>query len=188
MEKEKIKFGIESIFHMIRHFERANHMDIAKLKSARYLDLQIEEENKRHGSKFFFSYATSINDLLDKIKSEKFEVFIGDNDNVQLLFTTDNTIGTESVVDFNLLSEEDKSNIYLIENRGYNLNHLNVTELPYTKKWIMILKPKKNDTYLFITAFPGEFALPIPIPEMNKNLKQKCINFWNNHLFLVKKS
>lgn len=187
MEKEKIKFGIESIFHMIRHFERANHYDIAKLKSAGYTDLQIEEENKRHGSKFFFSYATSINDLLDKIKSEKFEFFIGENGNVQLLFTIDNTIGTESVVDFNLLSEEEKSNLYLIENRGYNLNHLNVTDLPCTNKWTMILKPNKNNTYQFITSFPGVFALPIPIPKMNRTLKLKCINYWNTHLFLVKK-
>jgi hypothetical protein len=187
MEKEKIKFGIESIFHMIRHFERTNNYDIAKLKSAGYLDLQIEEEKKRHGSKFFISYATSIDDLLNKIKSEKFEVFIGDNDNVNLLFTTDNPIGTESVVDFNLLSEEEKSNLYLIENRGYILNHLNVTVLPYTNKWTMILKPKKNNTYQFITSFPGVFALPIPIPEMNKTFKQKCINFWNTHLFLVKR-
>jgi len=187
MEKEKIKFGIESIFHMIRHFEQANQYDIAKLKSAGYTDLQIEEENNRHGSKFFFSYATSINDLLDKIKSEKFELFIGENGNVQLLFTIDNTIGTQSVADFNLLSDEEKSNLYLIENRGYNLNHLNVTELPSTNKWTMILKPNKNNTYQFITSFPGDFALPIPIPEMNRTLKQKCINYWSTHLFLVKK-
>ena len=45
MEKENIKFGIESIFHMIRHFEQANQNDIAKLKSVGYTDLQIEEEN-----------------------------------------------------------------------------------------------------------------------------------------------
>jgi hypothetical protein len=187
MEKEKIKFGLDSIFHMIRHFDKGNHHDFAKLKSAGYSDLQIEEENKRHGSKFLFSYATSIVDLLDKIRSEKFEVYKGENDNIQLLFTTNNTIGTQSVVDFNFLSEEQKSSLYLIENRGYNLNHLIVTELPYTTKWTMILKPKKNNTYRFITAFPGEFALPIPIPSMNKNLKQKCINFWKNHLFLVKR-
>ena len=67
---------------------------------------------------------------------------LGDNDNVNLLFTTDNPIGTESVVDFNLLSEEEKSNLYLIENRGYILNHLNVTDLPYTNKWTFS-RPRK---------------------------------------------
>ena len=175
MEKEKIKFGIESIFHMIRHFERANHQDISILKSAGFSDVQIEGENKRHGSKFFHSYATSINDLLDKIISEKFEIFKGDNDNLQLIFTTDNTIGTESVVDLNYLSEQQKNKLYLAKNRGYFVNHLEVIEMPNTNKWTMILKPKKNNTYHFITAFPGEVALPIPTPAMNNALKQKCI-------------
>ena len=187
MEKEKIKFSIESIFHMIRHFERANHQDISKLKLAGYSDLQIEEENKRHGSKFSTHYAKSIEDLLDKIRHEKFKLFKGENDNIQLLFSTDNKIGTDCVVDFNFLSEDQKSKLYLIENRGYFLNHLDVTDIPNTNKWTMILKPKKNNTYQFITAFPGELALPIPIPEMNNTLKQKCIIYWNSHLFLVKR-
>jgi hypothetical protein len=187
MEKEKIKFSIESIFHMIRHFERANQQDISKLKLAGYSDLQIDKENKRHGSKFSTHYATSIEDLLDKIRFEKFKLFKGENDNIQLLFSTDNKIGTNCVVDFNFLSKDQKSKLYLIENRGYFLNHLDVADIPNTNKWTMILKPKKNNTYQFITAFPGELALPIPIPEMNDTLKQKCIIYWNSHLFLIKR-
>jgi hypothetical protein len=188
MEKEKIKFGIDSIFHMIRHFEHANQNDIAKLKSAGYSDLLIEEENLRPGSKFFFSYATSIDNLLDKLKFDKFQIIKSDNKKIQLLFTEENPIGTNVVVKFDFLSEQQKRKVYLNENRGYDIKHLEVTDIPITNNWTMVLMPQKNNTYHFITAFPGEISMPIPLSGMSKELKDKCINYWDNHIFLIKNS
>ena len=44
MEKENIKFGVESIFHMIRHFEKIHTDDLVKLITSGYNQQQIDEE------------------------------------------------------------------------------------------------------------------------------------------------
>ena len=59
MEKENIKFGIESIFHMIRHFEKIHAEDIIKLTSAGYNQKQIDEELRVYGSRFYDLFANN---------------------------------------------------------------------------------------------------------------------------------
>ena len=157
MEKENIKFGVESIFHMIRHFEKIHTDDLVKLITSGYNQQQIDEELNIYYQYFF----PSIN--------------IKDN----------NDVGAVSVLPIELLSLEQKENIYIQENRGYKLKHIKVDQLPKTKEWTMILKPQTNNISYFITAFPGLPAMPIPRNDMNKNQKEECIDFWNKHVFLV---
>ena len=68
-----------------------------------------------------------------------------------------------------------KQNIYLRENRGYPLKHVDVYNLPTTSEWTMILKPQANESFYFLTAFPGKPALPIPHHEMGLTQKNACI-------------
>ena len=46
MEKETIKFGVESILHMIRHFEKITSNDLSNMLYAGYTQVQIDNELK----------------------------------------------------------------------------------------------------------------------------------------------
>jgi hypothetical protein len=187
MEREKIKFGIASTFHMLRHFQTIDSEDVVKLRNAAYTHVQIEDELKVYGSKFDPSFAIKISTLLDKIEIDKFEHSISINGNTQLLFreSYNNTIGTLSVLPVSELNPNQRKKIFFQENRGYNLQHIKVDTLPRTNQWTMILKPQSNNEFYFVTAFPGKPALPIPSDEMSSIVKNACIDFWKEHVFLV---
>lgn len=187
MEREKVKFGIASVFHMLRHFQTIESEDVVKLKNAEYTHVQIENELKLYGSKFDPSFANNITTLINKIEVDKFEHSISINGNVQLLFTNflNKTIGTLSVLPLSELNPSQRKEIFFQENRGYDLQHLKVDKLPRTNQWTMILKPQSNNEFYFVTAFPGKPALPIPNDEMSKAVKNACIDFWKEHVFLV---
>ena len=190
MEKENIKFGIESIFHMIRHFEKIHTEDIIKLSTAGYNQKQIDEELRVYGSRFYDLFANGIPALIKKASMSIYEQTTTINGNFQYYFPNTNIndnkkIGTVSVLPIEALSSEQKEKIYIQENRGYNLKHVKVDKLPETNEWTMILKPQSNKFLYFITAFPGLPALPIPRNDMNINQKEDCIQFWDKHVFLV---
>jgi hypothetical protein len=190
MEKDQIKFGVESIFHMIRHFEKIHTDDLVKLITSGYNQQQIDEEFNIYGSKFHELFADGIPALIKKVSISEYTKTTTANGNYQYFFPSinikdNNDVGAVSVLPIELLSLEQKENIYIQENRGYKLKHIKVDQLPKTKEWTMILNPQTNNISYFITAFPGLPAMPIPRNDMNKNQKEDCIDFWNKHVFLV---
>jgi len=190
MEKEAIKFGLETVFHMIRHFENINSKDLSNMLNAGYTQVQIDNELKIYGSKFDPSFALTITDIIQKVNTEAYIKTLSSNGNYQLYFPNTSqdisfTIGTLAVVPLDYLTQSQKQNIYLRENRGYPLKHVDVANLPTTSEWTMILKPQASDSFYFLTAFPGKPALPIPHHEMSLTEKNACISFWNEHVFLV---
>jgi hypothetical protein len=192
MEKEAIKFGLETVFHMIRHFEKINPKDLSNMLNTGYTQVQIDNELKIYGSKFHPSFAATITDIIQKVNTEAYVKTLSSNGNYQLYFPNTSqdisfTIGTLAVVPLDYLTQSQKQNIYLRENRGYPLKHVNVANLPTTAAGTMILKPQASDSFYFLTAFPGKPALPIPHHEMNLTEKNACIAFWNEHIFLVNK-
>lgn len=192
MEKEAIKFGVDTIFHMIRHFEKINSKDLSNMLNAGYTQVQIDNELKIVGSKFHASFATTITDIIQKVHTDVYVKTLSSNGNYQLYFPSTAQdiayiIGTLAVVPLDYLTEAQKQNMYLRENRGYPLKHVDVANLPTSSEWTMILKPKANDSFYFLTAFPGKPALPIPHHDMSLTEKNACINFWNEHVFLVNK-
>jgi hypothetical protein len=192
MEKEAIKYGVDTVFHMIRHFENINSNDLSNMLNAGYTQVQIDNELKIYGSKFHPSFATTLADIIQKVQTNVYIKTLSSNGNYQLYFpNTSNdipiNIGTLAVLPLDYLTQSQKQNIYIRENRGYPLKHIDVANLPTTSEWTMILKPQINDSFYFLTAFPGKPALPIPHHEMNLTEKNACIAFWNEHIFLVNK-
>jgi len=190
MEKEAIKYGVDTVFHMIRHFENINSNDLSNMLNAGYTQVQIDNELKIYGSKFHPSFATTLADIIQKVQTNVYIKTLSSNGNYQLYFpNTSNdipiNIGTLAVVPLDYLTQSQKQNIYIRENRGYPLKHVDVANLPTTSEWTMILKPQTNDSFYFLTAFPGKPALPIPHHEMSLTEKNTCIDFWNEHVFLV---
>jgi hypothetical protein len=191
MEKEAIKYGVDTVFHMIRHFENINSNDLSNMLNAGYTQVQIDNELKIYGSKFHPSFATTLADIIQKVQTNVYIKTLSSNGNYQLYFpNTSNdipiNIGTLAVLPLDYLTQSQKQNIYIRENRGYPLKHIDVANLPTTSEWTMILKPQINDSFYFLTAFPGKPALPIPHHEMSLTEKNTCIDFWNEHVFLVK--
>ena len=64
------------------------------------------------------------------------------------------------------------------------LLHYHVDQLPDTAEYTVILKPT-NQRPVFITAFPGPPAMPLPDPAMEQSLYVKCKSYWESHVFLV---
>jgi hypothetical protein len=175
---------------MIRHFEKINPNDLSNMLNTGYTQVQIDNELKIYGSKFHSSFAATITDIIQKVHTEAYVKTLSSNGNHQLYFPNTSQdisfiIGTLAVVPLDYLTQSQKQNIYLQENRGYPLKHVNVSNLPTTSEWTMILKPQASDSFYFLTAFPGKPALPIPHHEMSLTEKNTCIDFWNEHVFLV---
>jgi hypothetical protein len=76
-----------------------------------------------------------------------------------------------------------KSTIFIKNNRGIPLKHLQVDQLPVTNTFVIILKPEV-DRFQFITAFPGEAAMPLPFDSLDPKFKEMCQKYWNGHVFL----
>jgi len=117
MEKETIKFGVESILHMIRHFEKITSNDLSNMLYAGYTQVQIDNELKIFGSKFHPSFAVTITDIIQKTNTDVYIKTLSSNGNYQLYFPSTSqdpsyTIGTLAVVPLDYLTQSQKQIIY----------------------------------------------------------------------------
>lgn len=190
MEINEIKYGIDSQFHMLRHFigitaELRNEL----LASGRTEDV-IEKELDQVGSRFYSDFADDINGLLKRLIDGGYEEEKGVNGNIVLKGKADmglfpKGVGTLSVVSLNDIPKTKRKEIYHSKNRGVDLMHFKVEDLPSTNNFTIILKPTQT-TPVFITAFPGLPAMPLPERNMQKLVYDQCVKYWNSHVFLVK--
>lgn len=190
MENEKIVFSIQNDFHMLRHFEGISDGLRQQLILSGKSNESIERELTEPGSRFFSNFATDITTLLQRVFSGTYDKEFGGNGNVLLNGKSDakefpNGIGTLSVVPIESIPVESLTKVYYQVNRGVSLKHLKVHKLPSTNEYTVIIKPT-DDKPLFITAFPGPPAMPLPVDTMEKKLFASCKNFWDSHVFLVK--
>jgi hypothetical protein len=182
--------NLDSELHMIRHFNYVSENLRNKLTEKDISSSHIDHYLSVPGSRFYTSFASDINQLLVKAFMFDFSHQLGDNGNWLLNFKIPNSefpsgIGTKTVVNINEISISEHLNIYVEKNRGVPLLHLNVKSLPITNEFVIILKPV-SDRFIFISAFPGPPAMPLPIDTMEKNLFESCKTFWDSHVFLVK--
>ena len=56
--------------------------------------------------------------------------------------------------------------------------------IPSSHEYTIILKPIES-SLIFITAFPGPPAMPLPDFKMERSLFEACELYWNQHVFLV---
>ena len=190
MEIDEINYGIESQFHMLRHFESPSDELKQQLINSGYSMIQIESELNEPGSRFWRSFATDISSLLDKAFACGFSTQIGSNGNIILNGRAKKEdyslgIGTKSVISIEDLEELNRSRIFIKKNRGTDLLHFEVETLPTTLEFTIILK-KTSTSYIFITAFSGEPAMPLPSYDMPNELRKQCQDYWATHVFLVK--
>ena len=111
MEKEAIKFGLETVFHMIRHFENINSKDLSNMLNAGYTQVQIDNELKIYGSKFDPSFALTITDIIQKVNTEAYIKTLSSNGNYQLYFP--NTSQDKSFTIGTLVNLKSKKFIYV---------------------------------------------------------------------------
>lgn len=189
MEIKDIKYGIETQYHMLRHFVGITPELRDELLAAGRTKEAIERELNEPGSRFYPNFAHDIKGLLTRALEEGYDEETGANGNMMLKGYADPSIfskgvGTLSVAHLKDIPEQQRDRIYFKENRGVDVMHFQVDQLPSTHEYTIILKPTKS-SLIFITAFPGPPAMPIPDFKMEKSLFDTCELYWNQHVFLV---
>jgi len=189
MDIQNIRYKIETEFHLLRHFAAVSDEFSEHLKSAGYTQAQVTDVLSLPGSRFHASFAKSIKDILSHVNDAIIDEQVGINGNriVSAKFNPlnyKNGIGTVAVIPFDSLDASQQMNVYKADNRGYLLKHLEVETLPYTWELTMVLA-KTEEGWSLITAFPGASAMPLPNPQMDKDIYNQCLAFWEGQVFLV---
>ena len=185
---DAIQYNLQSAFHMLRHFETATPEINSTLINKGYSQKDIDNELSLVGSKFNEAFATDISGLLERFKQYSFIETIGLNGNLILecnvpVSDFPNGIGTQAVISIQDIPENERRFIYLKKNREVELLHYKVSNFPTANVCTLILKPVKKG-YLFISAFSGAPAMPIPLSSMDMALYSSCKKFWDAHVFL----
>ncbi len=189
IEREEIQTGSDTEFHMLRHFTEVSPGMMASVLAKGHSEEEVGEMLKAPGSRFHAAFANSMEDLLMVLFEKPYRIKTGISGNLELFWRMSEQefptgVGTLSVVPYEELSELDKQKCHLERNRGMDLKHLDVATLPDTWECSLILK-KINAGYLFITAFPGLPALPLPDKRMDSGVYEACKKFWDKQVFLV---
>ena len=189
MVRSQITHTLDSAFHMLRHFEVLPVVLQEQLVAKGYSTTAMKNSLGAPGSRFSANFAQTIEDLLDRLFIQS-SYTVGEGMNGNLLVHAavvpekySGEVGTCGVMAIDTLEESMRAKIYRKKNRGVELLHLDVVELPQTDEFTLILKPA-NEHFIFITAFPGPPALPLPDHRMPSALYDTCRTFWENHVFL----
>jgi hypothetical protein len=189
LEPTKIKYRIDNAFHMLRHFDGVDEQLQSNLLRAGHVEKTIQAALILPGSRFFSEFASDIPGLLNRVFLCPFMILETDDRNIQLngkVPTTDfpNGIGTRAVLPVDELSAPQRAGIFLQKNRGLDLLHLQVDKIPPTWEFTLVLRPTQQG-HVFITAFPGPPAKPLPQHRFSRKRQQECRAFWDVHVFLV---
>ena len=185
MEKNQIHISIEAEFHMLRHFESFSEDSLNRIRSA-FNNAQIEAEIAQAGSRFYSIFANDIYSLLNQLFAKQFNEILGLNGNLVLTANADLPIGEHGVVALANLSADEKSRVNLQSNRGLQLMHLAVEQLPSTNVFCVVLK-QAGAVYQFVTAFPGDEGMPLPHETLPEDYRKQCKDYWDKHVFLDRK-
>ena len=189
MEPTKIKYRIDNAFHMLRHFEGMDEQLQVSLLRAGHVEKTIQAALSLPGSRFFASFASDIPSLLNRIFYYPFVVLETGDRNIQLNGKVPPSdfpqgIGTRAVIHVDELSATEKAGIFLRKNRGLDLLHLEVNKISATWEFTLVLRPTQQG-HVFITAFPGSPAMPLPQHRFSRKKQEEYRAFWDKHVFLV---
>ncbi len=188
-EREDIRFGSDTEFHMLRHFSRVSPSMMASVLSKGHSEREVEEILQAPGSRFHPFFADSLEGLLQVLFDHPYRTATGISGNLELFWRLAEAeypwgVGTLSVVPLESLSKEERGRCHILRNRGMDLMHLEVEALPNTWECSLVLKPIKAG-HLFITAFPGPASMPLPDKGMEAKVYAACKEFWDRQVFLV---
>jgi hypothetical protein len=189
LEPTNIKYRIDNAFHMLRHFEGMDEQLQANLLRAGHVEKNIQAALTLPGSRFFANFALDISGLLNRIGQYPFVLLETEDRNIQLNGQVPpadfpNGIGSRAVVPVDELSASQRAGIFLRKNRGLDLLHLHVDKIPPTWEFTLVLRPTQQG-HVFITAFPGPPALPLPQHRFSRKKQEEYRAFWEAHVFLV---
>ena len=189
LDLKTIQFNSQSAFHMLRHFEGMDEQLQTNLLRAGHVEKNIQAELTLPGSRFFSNFALDIPGLLNRICLYPSVILETGDRNIQLngqVSPADfpNGIGTKAVLHVDELSASQRAAIFLRKNRGLDLLHLQVDKVPPTWEFTLVLRPTQQG-HVFITAFPGSPALPLPQHRLGRKRQEECKAFWDKHVFLV---
>jgi len=189
LEPTNIKYRIDNAFHMLRHFEGMDEQLQANLLRAGHVEKNIQAALTLPGSRFFANFALDIPGLLNRIGQYPFVLLETEDRNIQLNGQVPpadfpNGIGSRAVVPVDELSASQRAGIFLRKNRGLDLLHLHVDKIPPTWEFTLVLRPTQQG-HVFITAFPGPPALPLPQHRFSRKKQEEYRAFWEAHVFLV---
>ena len=189
LEPTKIKYRIDNTLHMLRHFEGVDEQLQANLLRAGHVEKAIQAALTLPGSRFFANFASDIPGLLNRIFHHPFVILETGDRNIQLNGQVPpadfpNGIGTKAVIHLDELTESERAGIFLRKNRGLDLLHLAVDRIPHTWEFTLVLRPTQQG-HVFITAFPGPPAMPLPQHRLGRKRQEECKAFWDKHVFLV---
>lgn len=190
LNANNIKYTLVNQMHMLRHFEGLSDALDASLLRAGYSAKGIQKELNEPGSRFFARFAQDIPSLLESIFKHPCKELPGDNGNLLLHGAADpiefpNGIGTRAVLPVMAIPPTDRDRISIRRNRGIDLLHLEVDEIPSTAEFTLVLRPT-NHGHVFITAFPGPPSMPLPHHRLKKPIYEQCKAYWQNHVFLYR--
>ena len=174
---------------MLRHFEGMDERLQTSLLKAGYVEKAFKEALGLPGSRFFANFALDIPGLLNQICHYPFVQLETEDRNIQLnghVPPADfpDGIGTRAVVPVDDLSASERAGIFLRKNRGLDLLHLQVDKIPPTWEFTLVLRPTQQG-HVFITAFPGSPAMPLPQHRFSRKKQEQYRAFWDAHVFLV---
>lgn len=185
-----LSYNDHTMFHMLRHFEFVNEQARLCVSERGYSDESIDEFLRMPGSKFHRSFATDIKSLAEQLKfgkacqmqeRKKYQEIILEFNQTQY----PDGIGTMGVCNRSELATFNASIPFLKTNRGLQLWHAKVDQIPTTQQLTIVVK-KQSSSYFLITAFPGLPSLPLPQKKMNTSDLELSKQYWADKVFLEK--
>lgn len=131
------------------------------------------------GSKFYAESPEGLLNMAQQLFPETFSNAKPDADGrIRISLTFPREIGVSNVVSMDLLTDEEKDRIEIVDRQGCKVRSVKTNREIPTKECQIILS---NDWHL-ITMFPGEMAPPLPpSPDIHDE-------YWDNHVFIEPKS
>jgi hypothetical protein len=190
MEFLPLGYNDHTMFHMLRHFELVNQQAIGCVRERGYSNDSIVEFLKMPGSKFHRSFATDIKSLAERLKLGNPVQMQERKKYLEIIVDFNQTeypegIGTLGVCNRTELATIKASIPFLKMNRGWELWHAKVMQIPTTHQLTIVVK-KQSSTYFLITAFPGLPSLPLPQKNMNTLDLELSKQYWEDKVFLEK--
>lgn len=192
MDVKNIRYKIDTEYHLLRHFSDVSFSDERRMMEAGYTREKIQEQLNLPGSRFDASFAQDLPALIRRLANANIICETGSNGNMICTATFSkeefpNGIGNVSVQHIEDIESALQKKIYAQPNRGILMNHLDVSELPVTRQCSIILS-QNNGNHFVVSAYPGPPGMPVPNENMNTALYEQCKKFWDEHVFLVKKT
>lgn len=188
MDKLQLTYNDRTLFHLLRHLSAINENALACLLKRGYDLSDIEKGLQLPGSKFHASFATDIKSLLAHCDESLIQDSTFQNGYQHYIFQFDGFkypkgIGTVGIISLEALKSVTTEKPFMKENRGLQLLHARVKQMPVTNTMTLVIKQQQSSDFL-ITAFPGTPALPIPKVTMNADVYAQSLKYWSGQVFL----